>query len=161
MADDQQSPIIRRTTKLKKSKNGKREEESGDDGEVIPCTQQPERKKRLFCKTKKETSSSDIQLSPHIPSSPHPFFKKFPNIYDDNFFGDYPDLACYKDDSNISKNNTDNKKQEVGKKTDRIGSGALASLRGFKQWKRENREKYEELMKKQKKEEEEEEESSP
>ena len=97
------------------------------------------------------------------------------------------DLACYKDDSNISKNNTDNKeqevgkktdrigsgalaslrgfknntdnkKQEVGKKTDRIGSGALASLRGFKQWKRENREKYEELMKKQKKEEEEEEE---
>ena len=132
MDDGQPSPIIKRTTKLKKSKNGKTEEE-GDDEEMIPCTQQLERKKRLFGKAKKETSSTDIQLS---------------------------HLAGYKDDCNISKNNTDNKKQEAGKKTDRIGSGALASLRGFKQWKRENREKYEELMKKQKKEEEEEEEES-
>ena len=135
MDDGQPSPIIKRTTKLKKSKNGKTEEE-GDDEEMIPCTQQLERKKRLFGKAKKEISSTDIQLS---------------------------HLAGYKDDCNISKNNTDNtdnKKQEAGKKTDRIGSGALASLRGFKQWKRENKEEYEELMKKQKKEEEEEEEES-
>ena len=51
MDDGQPSPIIKRTTKLKKSKNGKTEEE-GDDEEVIPCTQQPERKKRLFGKAK-------------------------------------------------------------------------------------------------------------
>ena len=138
MDDGQPSPIIKRTTKLKKSKNGKTEEE-GDDEEVIPCTQQPERKKRLFGKAKKETSSTDIQLS---------------------------HLAGYKDDCNISKNNTDktdnidNKQQKIGKKTDRIGSGALASLCGFKQWKRENKEEYEAFLKKQKKEEEEEE-SSP
>ena len=103
---------------------------------MIPCTQQLERKKRLFGKAKKETSSTDIQLS---------------------------HLAGYKDDCNISKNNTDNKQQKIGKKTDRIGSGALASLHGFKQWKRENKEEYEAFLKKQKKEEEEEEEeeSSP
>ena len=100
---------------------------------MIPCTQQPERKKRLFGKAKKETSSTDIQLS---------------------------HLAGYKDDCNISKNNTDNKQQKIGKKTDRIGSGALASLCGFKQWKRENKEEYEAFLKKQKKEEEEEEEES-
>ena len=93
MDDGQPPPIIKRTTKLKKSKNGKTEEE-GDDEEVIPCTQQPERKKRLFGKAKKETSSTDIQLS---------------------------HLAGYKDDCNISKNNTDNKQQKIGKKTDRGG----------------------------------------
>ena len=53
MDDGQPSPIIKRTTKLKKSTTGKNEEE-GDDEEVIPCTQQPERKKRLFGKAKKE-----------------------------------------------------------------------------------------------------------